>query len=475
MGFMFHYVYRVISFVFNILLPFEFITSRLRPEGVDVESRQHPAVARPSPWQHETDPSSVTSTLCLCSCACHNTIIKEIQLLKETVTRLIIVQKEETDLDLAQQQTTQISTPQISTPCTVPSLSTPQQAIPHSSTIDTPDKSYADCLKEPFCSVKPTKMTEKNMEQTNDVTTSGSQDAPSPQAPKTQAPKTQNPDHARNKSPSASKSHSKLLFLHDSICKNVNKTSIDKSSPTSTITRNTYTISSIKPVIDNICQAPDIVLLHTGINDLKVSDPVKCAKLYTREIINIKNKFHEAHIIISSVAPVRDHKLEKKREIFNSHVKSSLRSEQNISFISYDSISVTTSKFISSDNIHPTSIGVSVITRNIIDHIASLQIKKISLVSPPPPKTRRTLLPTPPHRFRCPRYFLPPPPRTPGFVSSFLPHPSPPPPPRFFHPPIPSHLSIYPPLPPFPRWPFHPSRQYRPPVTNFWRDHIEDY
>jgi hypothetical protein len=383
--------------------------------------------------------------------------MEEIQQLKQTIAHLIMSGETNQNLDQHPEQTTQIPIP-IPTTDTVPALSTHQQTISQPTTTHTPDKTYADCLKQR----KSEKLNDKITDQPNDVTptTSGLQEARSPyEAPKTKT------------SSSVPKRNSKLLFLHDSICKNVNKASIDTASQTSSFSRTTYNISNIKPVIDNIRQAPDIVLIHTGINDLKVSDPVKSAKLYSQEIINIKKKFPEAHIIISSVAPVRDHKLEKKREIFNSHVKSSLRSEQNISFILHDSISVSTSKFISSDNIHPTSLGVSVITKNIINHIASLQ--KIKKVPPSPLKTRRPLLPTPPHRHRHAGFFLLPPPRPPpGFFSSFLP---PPPPPRFFHPPIPPQMSFYPVPPRFPRPPFRPFCRSPPPATNFWREHIQDY
>ena len=306
----------------------------------------------------------------------------------------------------------------------------------------------------------------------------------------TQSPSKSSTSNLSNSS-SKQNQRSKLLFLQDSILKSVNKKTIDHSCNTMSATRHTFTIDDLDK-IQNVNQAPDIIFIHTGINDLKVSDPNKTAKIMSQQVIHIKNTYPDAHIIISSVCPVRDHTLDNKREIFNANVKSNLKFQKNISFVMHDSISVSSSKYISSDNIHPTNIGASIITRNIIAHLTSLK-KTAFIPSPLKTQIRRPLLPTPLH-FRHPHQLplLPPPPPPPprgffgkaspdrGFFSSPQLHP-------FlsqFYPPSPSYIPIQPP-PRFlrPSISTHPWQQ-QPPYSmrrniygaeNFWRNHIQDY
>ena len=117
--------------------------------------------------------------------------------------------------------------------------------------------------------------------------------------------------------------------------------------------------------------APDCVVLHTGVNDLKGKDPIACSKKMAAAVENIQMTFPHSHIVISKVIPAKPKTFEGKRAVFNAHAFSEIveKNDRNITFVSHENI--RTWKHLQ-DDIHPNDHGASVMARNLGQHLHRL-------------------------------------------------------------------------------------------------------
>ena len=167
----------------------------------------------------------------------------------------------------------------------------------------------------------------------------------------------------------------RVLIVHDSTLNKVNPSRLAMSYGLNVATRKAYTIKSIRNAAEEASRqlhpAPDCIVLHTGINDLKGEDPVACGKSMASAVNSVQEIFPHAHIVCSKAIPARQHHLEAKRVVFNAHVFSDIPEGniKNVSFVAYENVKPFKHLM---DDLHPSGQGASLVAGNLGRHLHNL-------------------------------------------------------------------------------------------------------
>lgn len=178
------------------------------------------------------------------------------------------------------------------------------------------------------------------------------------------------------KASSKSVTSPRVLLLHDSVMKKINGKRLGLSCGLQVAARKVCTIDqcteAIKKAKDDLMPEPDCIAIHVGLNDIKTKEPTTSSADLEKCVKNIKTEFPRAKVVVSQIAPVSNDKLNVNRELLNAHVKARLLPEKGISYINHDNLRAADHKYVSQDEVHPTSRGTSVLARNLGQHLHRL-------------------------------------------------------------------------------------------------------
>jgi lysophospholipase L1-like esterase len=179
----------------------------------------------------------------------------------------------------------------------------------------------------------------------------------------------------RTKNASTSGDVPKVLLLGDSTTKHLDADRLGKSYGFYCKSRKTYKIKDISSVLEKskqeLSSAPDCIVLHVGINDVKV-DPVNAAKQLAVAVKKAKAIYDgKTKVVVSHPTPVREINLERKREVFVAQSKQQLQGE-DITFVSHNMAFVRRRGLLEHDNIHPTVSGTSFMAGSLGRHLRGL-------------------------------------------------------------------------------------------------------
>jgi len=192
-----------------------------------------------------------------------------------------------------------------------------------------------------------------------------------------------------------------VLLLHDSVLQKVDSRRLGGSYGFNAASRPVYTIGDVDRVLvetrDTLNPAPDCVVLHVGLNDLKGKDASVCGKQLAEKVRRTKATFPKAHVVVSHAAPVSNNTLDTRRDQFNVTVRAELIDEQNVTLLHHNNLSKS-HRYICHDEIHPTAAGASVLAGNVGRHIHRLFWQQ---------PRRRQQRKSPPYHRHFPRYYQP--------------------------------------------------------------------
>lgn len=163
-----------------------------------------------------------------------------------------------------------------------------------------------------------------------------------------------------------------VLFIHDSTMAKIDRKRLGRSYGLHIISQKANKIADCKQHIENICPDDkiDCIVLHSGINDIKGTDPNVASKDLTAVVKQIKNRLPKTKVVVSRIAPVKDRILEGRRELFNALLFTELPHHQ-VSVISHENLHAESGKNMR-DHIHPSNRGTSILAGNLGRHIHRL-------------------------------------------------------------------------------------------------------
>jgi hypothetical protein len=171
-----------------------------------------------------------------------------------------------------------------------------------------------------------------------------------------------------------------LQILHDSVLKDIDSDRLGKSYGLRVTKRKTPTAKEC--VQDrNIGAAPDAILIHVGVNDLKNQTPETVGKELCKRIYALLKQQADTKIIISKLTPTTDDQLYAKGEVLNALLFAELFATERVSFISHHQLQRQGNKGHLKDGLHPSLKGSGIMAGNIGRHVHGLLWEK--------PKQRR--------------------------------------------------------------------------------------
>jgi lysophospholipase L1-like esterase len=167
----------------------------------------------------------------------------------------------------------------------------------------------------------------------------------------------------------------RVLVIHDSTFNNIDPQRLGQSFDLKIATNKASTIDRIANVAKEASQkldpAPDSVVIHVGLNDIKTKEADECGRQLAQATQEVRNVFPNSSIVCSHTLPTRDEKLDTKRVLFNAHVYSELSKCQakNISYISHENLSLNRHL---KDDFHPNAYGSASIAKNLGRHLRGM-------------------------------------------------------------------------------------------------------
>ena len=107
-----------------------------------------------------------------------------------------------------------------------------------------------------------------------------------------------------------------ILLIGDSIIKNINPRKLSRNK----VIKRTFPGKSAEEIISEVKKIksdPTYIILHVGMNNLLVDDPIVCVEKIRNLAININKKFPKSTIGLSSITTRRDLNLEEQIEKVN--------------------------------------------------------------------------------------------------------------------------------------------------------------
>jgi hypothetical protein len=157
-----------------------------------------------------------------------------------------------------------------------------------------------------------------------------------------------------------------VVFLTDSIMKDVDVARLGRSYGLQIEKRKTSTIGDISRCVGDEC--PDVYILHTGINDIKTAQPENTSEALiqtVKELLEVKN----SNVVISQITPTNINEIKGKVAVHNALVYASLCSEKRVSFVSHEHLQAF---HLQPDDLHLNPKGASLAAATIGRHLASL-------------------------------------------------------------------------------------------------------
>ena len=172
-------------------------------------------------------------------------------------------------------------------------------------------------------------------------------------------------------------------IIHDSVFKNINANQLGHSYNFKATKIQANTIERIPKSFNQALEdlefepKPEIVVIQTGLNNLKTSDPESTATNMIKVIEEVQQHLPYSHILLHKIPPTRIRNLNLKAKVYNAILDRVSEPKPKVNTIN----STLLASFINmKDQIHPNSRGTSILActlgRIIRDHLWS--IKKYS-------------------------------------------------------------------------------------------------
>lgn len=164
------------------------------------------------------------------------------------------------------------------------------------------------------------------------------------------------------------------FIIHDSVLKGLEPERLGQAYGVHAEAEKAYVLDDLEKAVESLAnksnKSPDAILVHVGVNDLKKKDVKTASRDLKKGVHNIRQKHPKAKIILSNIAPTRNHNLERKRKLLNTTM-SELSDKKNIFTAGHENLKSRYS-YIQRDNIHPTTRGTSVLAGNVGRALRSL-------------------------------------------------------------------------------------------------------
>ena len=163
-----------------------------------------------------------------------------------------------------------------------------------------------------------------------------------------------------------------VLLCADSTCNDIDTERLCQNITAKMTKKKTSTIKDIGKLNSNACNEYELIILHTGINDLRHAYNVEDIAVLAHSLVQEADRLaHKTNVIISGVLPSPDTELDERIFLFNNYVQQFMWNLYNYKYISY----MSNNNFVRRgevqerfyrDNIHPSRDGTSVLSANII-------------------------------------------------------------------------------------------------------------
>ena len=162
----------------------------------------------------------------------------------------------------------------------------------------------------------------------------------------------------------------RLLIVHDSTLKDIDASRLGLSNGLQVTKVCAYTIDDC---LDAVGDHPaDVILLHTGINDLKRQKVKTASRSMSGVIKTLSQNRPQCKIVVSKALATKRPKLNLKKELFNVtvHAKNfDAESTSNVSFIDHARIKAEQHL---ADDVHLNAHGTGIVAGQIGRHVASM-------------------------------------------------------------------------------------------------------
>jgi lysophospholipase L1-like esterase len=193
-------------------------------------------------------------------------------------------------------------------------------------------------------------------------------------------------------SESSEKQDNPLPSLHvlcDSVLKGVDAQRLGDSYVLHVTKEVSYTSADLArtSILQPDSHSPDAVVIHVGINDLKSNPAQETAQLIAKTTKKILKRHPKTTITISEITTA-EIDLQAKAKLCNATLFSELYQENRVNFLDHPAMASSTKGYWSSDKIHPTQRGSSVLAATIGRHVQAMFWTKVE--RRPKPAFRRT-------------------------------------------------------------------------------------
>jgi hypothetical protein len=168
-----------------------------------------------------------------------------------------------------------------------------------------------------------------------------------------------------------------VAVLHDSQLNGVNANKLGSSFGLNVIKIKTPTCEAIPSSTEKLGTGTsrhgpiEAVVVHCGINDIKVKDARQASNVFVQNIKELKRSVPNAKIVVSRIPPVKFHQdpsLQANRDLFNAFVFADLKDEASVTFLSHENLFPSSMK----DAIHPNQKGTEFLAQKIGRHLEYL-------------------------------------------------------------------------------------------------------
>ena len=150
--------------------------------------------------------------------------------------------------------------------------------------------------------------------------------------------------------------------LHDSTMRNIDIYSLGQSYcflPTSLcVFRVENIVKSVLKAKDDLEQDPEVIVIHTGINNIKAYEASQVASTFTAAVKSLHTSFPNSRILISEVLPTKNHHLNIKVRLLNALMAEACETITSTTIIHHSFRATSRSM---ADDIHPSARGARIL------------------------------------------------------------------------------------------------------------------